>query len=199
MPIQFPNAPEPAISAMARLVQPTLAGSEIARARHSQYSLDGQPVILAAIANYMMDARDLVEGKSQRQARPIGWRFLWKNSAGELLSSNVTLRADGKMSSVPSVNLAGPFVASSAQLLKVLEKDESIRAVDFEARLLRFPSLGLFAYWLVAPSAADDLLIPISPVPEGVLASKRYRAEELFLILRPLASVILNGDTQVKR
>ncbi len=199
MPIYFPEAPEQAISALARLVKPAVAGTESVRFAHSQRSGGGGPKVESVLANFVLDARDVLWETPPASARPAGWRFLYKNEAGELLSSNVALDDSGHLSAEPSVNVAGPFVATSARVLEALKESSVITDGSYEARMLRFPSLGLYCIWLKGATDGDDWLVPIPRAPHGVRGGELYRAADLYRILKPKAELILNSDTSPKR
>jgi hypothetical protein len=204
MSLRYPKPPQTVVDSLRRVLQPVQDLNEAAPRRSHMQSIDlvEEPHIESAVASYMMDARDVLEGKDVRQARLIGWRFLWRNSAGELLASNISVSSsEGTVTGKPSVNLAGSFVLPSEQVLAKLGGGrEAVASADYEVRMLRFPSLSLYCFWLVAPYGGDgDLLVPIPPVPSRIDPERVYGAAELLSLLRPRAEKVLNSNSRTNR
>ncbi len=82
----------------------------------------------------------------------------------------------------------GPFAAGLATALRAAESLAEIAGASFEVAVLRVSAVHLVALWLKRDAGGDDLLVPLPPAPDGVVAGKPITAAALMEWLRPRAA-----------
>ena len=139
---------------------------------------------------YFVNFESLAAGRIFADARPISWRYLLIDGNDVQSAVDVTIDDAGEIGWFSHVD-SGPFVQSMVQGLEFAENLEAELGVEFELRAISIPSVYLVALWL---HGAEDLLVPLSPTPNGLEAEGSYTEEEIVSALADL--IRQRGDAE---
>lgn len=119
-------------------------------------------------------------------ATQTGWRLLVADR--DRIVASVELADDEGQA--PLLN-SGPYVASTASAIDEIEALPEVTAADFEFRLLKVPALHVVAAWL---AGAQQLVVPLAPVPGFLEAGREYTEEDFLATLREPAGHVLAAE-----
>jgi hypothetical protein len=72
----------------------------------------------------------------------------------------------------------GPFVEETVWAILQAENLDDVVKNDYEARILRIPTLYVMAIWL--HNKKNDILIPMPPTNENLTPEKTYSQKDFF-------------------
>ena len=136
---------------------------------------------------YTVPLDRLVEGKLLDAATLSSWRYLIVHDGEAIAEAELGVKARGAGQALQFAGLTrGPFVAATIEALRAAEKFPEVGKADYELRLLRLPSVYLFALWL--HGNAGDILVPMGTPPAGLKKNRPYSEAALVKALRPVAA-----------
>ena len=149
--------------------------------------------IMPPLPVYNIGLRDLVMSSGLDAAgKLVSWRyFAGGDSAETTVSGDIDLSANPRLTSLAYGKQVFEAFTAFKKTLATKLAEKSLANVDFEPRLLRFPSLLLECLWTIPlrpPGAArgDDWVLPYhKPTNDFDLdSSVLYRGEDLFQTLQ---------------
>ena len=189
MSLTVPRIPASACETALRAAQDRLASvhkpGRAARAP-SLYHL------VAPQAVYVLDARHLTKPAPLRSVRHVGWRFLVTAENRAVAAIDVDAGQAEQAAKYSHIS-AGPYVDATMRAIRLAQRLSEIKAESFEVRLLKMPSIYVYALWLHSPK--QDILIPFAHPSvkvggPGKAAKAPLRARDpraCFRLLIPLA------------
>ncbi len=190
MPLVAPPIPAAAQRAIAGAVQ-----SFLASLRPLPGTADPeQPYELAAPqAVYLLSARQLANTQPLSVARRGGWRFLVLQGRRAVAAVDLDAAKSGRPAAVSHIS-AGPYVEWTARAIRFAQLQPAVKRHDFEVRIVKVPSIYVYALWL--HSAERDLLIPFAHSSVRLARGQRRSKTPLrvfdpttcFALLRSLAA-----------
>lgn len=135
---------------------------------------------------YDLRTDEIAHGGGLETAHATGIRYLITHAGTAVAAAEVHTDATGKASLLANLNY-GPFVGASAQAFADLAHLPSVRAGEYEARLLRFSAVFVVAVWLKAAAGNEDIIYPLAPAPSVLQVGMPYTAEAFLAAIRPLA------------
>ncbi|MDX2031368.1 MAG: hypothetical protein SF339_11895 [Blastocatellia bacterium] len=142
---------------------------------------------------YIAGLRDMASKDGLAQAEKIAWRYLAHTSGNRNYAIEVQDDADWDGQQLTEID-KGPFIDAMYQVLE--DANLARRAGDAEMKLsvLRINAMGIFAVWLRADNAANDLIIPLQPAPEFLTPGQPYSVAEFQETLQPRAKSRLKSS-----
>jgi hypothetical protein len=143
---------------------------------------------------YGANSSDVIAGSVLAAAVAESWRYLVIRSDDEAVAA-VEVTADaGGAAQLAHIN-EGRFVGATVDAIRRAEEIAAGDPRDYELRLLRIPSLYVYALWLHADDA--DQLIPFDPAPSVLRANDAYDETAFIAALRPLAEQRLAAEPEM--
>ena len=174
-------------------------GAKAAEASGQETSLEDTTRVGEVWPLYHLGLDRIVDGTGLDGARMVGWRALVEVAGRPAALADVN-HGGASAGDVRQMTY-GPVVAELASIKDSNRSDGAFRGGEVEERLLQMPGIYLLAIWEHDLAGnADDVLVPLEPVPAPVEAHMRYAADELLAILQPLARARLRDDeTRARR
>ena len=183
MPVRFGSAPDSAKAALehgARLVRAQgdgELGDLLEAAGERPESSFPHEVLAVPPGGVRASAGALAKAAS------TGWRFLLDTE--EIVAAE--LHRDPVSGELGFADISmGARAEDTRALLDQLAGDKELRPT-YTVNLLRVPDLLLHALWLRPESGGDEILIPLSPAPDGLTPGRRYTQGEFDRVAAELA------------
>jgi hypothetical protein len=138
------------------------------------------------------------DGSSLRSAaQKKGWRFLVHNGKDVVATINTFLGRNGKHQFGHITD--GPFVAGTERAIRRAETLEPVQNGRFELLLLQAPAIHVVALWLRNLANGADLLVPISPAPNGLRPDHALSTSDFMAAAAKLASQVQSDHAEARR
>lgn len=137
-------------------------------------------------ACYSADLNEIAKTISTNDLNLVGWRHIISNDDNHY--SVEVLHDDGKHS-FSEINF-GTFPAGIREFLANEKAHNDIKA-ESELRVVRFPSLYVFAIWL---HGNEDLFWVLNPAPKQLTIGSFYTSEDFFKVLAQIANERIEGE-----
>lgn len=196
MAIEFSNAPTAAVAALDAGVARVAASSEVAKVQpdisRGAVAMKGRvgagkPAATLSLPVQFPDIDELAAGTIKAEAPVRAWKHLLdRDGDGDVdaddatVAETVTMGADHKFSAISG----GDFPKSLSQTVAQLRADPALSSRALAATSMQVNQIGLRAVWLQARDSGDDVIVPIAPVPDGVVAGRRYTRREITPLLQ---------------
>ena len=136
---------------------------------------------------YIAGLRDMAAGGGLQQAEQIAWRYLARETSGNR-NYAIEVQDDPEWHGQQIAEIdRGPFVDAMYQLLEDVGLARRAAGAEMKLSALRINALGIFAVWLRAEQAENDLIIPLQPAPEFLTPGQPYSIDEFQQTLQPRA------------
>ncbi|MFN0086737.1 MAG: hypothetical protein ACKVX9_15210 [Blastocatellia bacterium] len=184
MPIKFQEPPAETLAALresAETMPHTFAG-------HAQIIRDvlAHPDQHWPHPVYIAGLRDMAAKDGLRLAERIAWRYLAHASGNLNYAIEVQDDSDQDEQQLTEID-KGPVIDAMYQVLEDKKLAQRAGDADMKLSVLRINAMGIFAVWLRADDADDDLIIPLQPAPDFLTPGQTYSIEEFQEALQPRA------------
>lgn len=145
--------------------------------------------LTAPLQVYTMDLKDVINNDLSK-ASGTSWRYHILREDEPVAAAEVSASKNSKVQF--SHFNRGPFVEETIRAILQAESLNEVIKNDYEARILRIPALYVMALWL--HNKNDDILIPMPPTNEYLIAKKTYSRKEFFDTLNSAAQSRIEFD-----
>lgn len=196
MAIEFSAPPAAAVAALESGVARVAAATEVAKLEPAisrgavamqKRAGAGKAVATLSLPVQFPNIAEVQAGKLNAKA-PVGaWRHLIDNDGdGDVDADDATVAETVAMGSEHrfAAISGGAFPRSLAQTVAQLRADPALATRPLVATAMQVNQVGLRAVWLQAQDAGDDVIVPIAPVPDGLVAGRRYTRREIAPLLQ---------------
>jgi hypothetical protein len=119
-----------------------------------------------------------------------GFRFLVERSSdifayADLIRAPSSITVPGPAGYVLSGFGWGPFAKAAVSALAAARALSQVQTADYELNLLAIPAIYVFSLWLKGLAGAEDILVPVAPLPPEVTPNEPYSADKLMESLGP--------------
>jgi len=111
---------------------------------------------------YSLTSPQISSGQNVNRARFLAWRFLIQDGSRVVAAVELAGDAQGRNLRFASLE-SGPFVQGTRNAVTMAEGLDTVRASNFELRVLKLASVYAMALWLKNLDGGEDLIIPIQP------------------------------------
>ncbi len=143
---------------------------------------------------YVVGLREMASADGLRRAEQTAWRYLARSGSDRNYAIEVQHDEDGNHHQLSEVD-KGPYIDGLYKVLRDQKLARKLSAGSFRPAVLRINAMRIFALWLQAHDHAQDLLIPIPPVPPVLSPWQTYSAREFQDLLRDEAREQLATDS----
>lgn len=196
MAIEFSAPPPAAAEALATGVARVAASGEVAKVQpgisRGAVAMQGRigagkPAAALSLPVQFPDIAEIAAGKLNAAA-PVGaWRHLLDHDGdGDVdaddatVAETVTMGGEHRFAAISG----GDFPRSLSQTVAQLRTDPILSSRKLVATSMQVNQVGLRAVWLQAQDSGDDVIVPIAPAPDGLVAGRRYTRREIGPLLQ---------------
>jgi hypothetical protein len=200
MPLNVPPAPAASLASVATVLPRLLSGqsldthapnmASVLRSVTSAAATLAAPGLAAASVRPSFSARTfslgldaILAGQGLAAAHLVLWTHVLPAGLGQQAVVAETAAASGEFAQLTD----GPHAAAMQPALDRLRADPAIVSAVFNLALLKVPALFVSAMWLQGTGGAADILIPLDPAPQPLVAGQHYDAAAFLAALHPLA------------
>jgi|GEM_PF-3454006 len=142
---------------------------------------------------FELSLADMANGLGLEAPAPTGWRYVTKDKAGYFHMAEVKIGTETEGDRFLQVS-AGEKVNGFLKIFHDHLKDKESQNRDFEISVLRSPALHLTVIWVRGTDGESEFYIPLNPVPENLVGMQKYNRTDLNVLLRTMASNLLDGN-----
>ena len=201
MPINIPDAPPAALSALAGALPGLFARPGLAKqmpgltpyAMHMAQAPAAASKPALSARGYTLGLDAIVDGRGLPAAQLAVWTHVLPASGGSQALTADTAAGSGAFAELTD----GPHAAALQQQVAALQSDPAVSKGSFDLALLRVPALFITAVWLQGKAGQADIVVPVA-ANEAVQPGRHYSASEFITALAPAAKRKLSDTDPLK-